>query len=408
MNSSKIYKDSLKMHRAGKPGKLEICLTKSLEVTNDLSLAYSPGVAAPCLEIKKDPKNAYEYTGKGNLVAVISNGTAVLGLGNIGALASKPVMEGKAILFKKFGNVDAVDLELDTNNVKEFVNAVKVMEPTFSGINLEDIKSPECFEIEKKLQKEMNIPVFHDDQHGTAIVTSAALINSLKLVEKDIGKVKIVVSGAGAAALACIDLMVELGVKKKNIKVVDSKGVIYSGREEGMNKYKKKYVVKTDDRTLEDAVKNADVFLGLSRGGVLKPSMLKTMAKDPIVFACANPDPEILPEIALETRDDVIIATGRSDYNNQINNVLCFPYIFRGALDVRASEINLPMKKAAVYALAELAREEVSEKIKELYSWEGMEFGRNYILPKPFDDRLLPRIAVAVSDAAIKSGVSQL
>ncbi len=404
--SKNIYEESLEMHESGKAGKFEICLTKPLETQKHLALAYSPGVAEPCRKIHEHPSNAYRFTGKGNSVAVISNGTAILGLGNLGALASKPVMEGKAVLFKKFGDIDAIDLELDTEDIDEFVNAVKLLEPTFGGINLEDIKAPECFEIEKQLKEKMNIPVFHDDQHGTAIVTSAGLINALEIVEKKIEDVKIVVNGAGAAAMACAKLIKKLGAK--NIIMCDSKGVIYKGRQKGMNKYKEKWAVETTCRTLGDAIKSADIFLGLSRAKTLSAEMLKDMAKDPIVFACANPEPEITPELAHATRNDIIMATGRSDYPNQVNNVLCFPYLFRGALNVRATEINEEMKMSAVYALAKLAKEPVSEKVKKAYDIKELSFGREYILPKPLDERLKDKIALAVSKSAIETGVAQI
>ncbi|MBN2676420.1 MAG: hypothetical protein JXR30_04180 [Alphaproteobacteria bacterium] len=408
MPTKKLYAESLIMHESGKAGKFEICLTKPLESQKDLALAYSPGVAEPCRKIAQDPQNAYRFTMKGNLVAVISNGTAILGLGDLGALASKPVMEGKAVLFKKFGEVNAIDLEVNTRDVDEFVNAVKFLEPTFGGINLEDIKAPECFEIEKRLQKIMNIPVFHDDQHGTAIVTSAGLLNALEVANKKIEDIKIVVNGAGAAALACINLIQKVGVKKENTLICDSKGIIYKGRTEGINIYKERYAIETSARTLADAVKNADVFLGLSKSNVLTAEMLKSMAPNPIIFACANPEPEISPELAHQTRDDVIMATGRSDYPNQVNNVLCFPYLFRGALNVRASEINDEMKIAAVYALANLAKEPVYEELKEKYNIKDLAFGREYILPKALDNRLIDRIGKAVSKAAIDSGVAKI
>ena len=401
-----IYEESLEMHEAGKAGKFEICLTKPLDNQKHLALAYSPGVAEPCRKIAENPSNAYRFTGKGNSVAVISNGTAILGLGNLGALASKPVMEGKAVLFKKFGDIDSIDLELDTTDVDEFVNAVKLLEPTFGGINLEDIKAPECFEIEKQLKEKMNIPVFHDDQHGTAIVSSAGILNALEIVNKKLSEVKIVINGAGAAAMACAKLIKKLGAK--NIIMCDSKGVIYKGRTAGMNKYKEDWAVETTCRNLSDAIKSADIFLGLSKARTLTASMLKDMKKDPIVFACANPEPEITPELAHATRDDVIVATGRSDYPNQVNNVLCFPYLFRGALDVRATEINDAMKMATVYALAKLAKEPITEKVKLAYGIKELSFGRKYILPKPLDGRLKSRIGNAVAKSAIETGVAQI
>ena len=381
--------DVLKFHSQGKAGKIEIALTKKIENAQDLSTAYSPGVAFPCLEIQKDPSLAYDYTSKANTVAIISNGTAVLGLGDIGALAGKPVMEGKAALMKAFAGVDGIDIEVETKDVEEFVTVVKNIGRTWGGINLEDIKAPECFEIEEKKKKELDVPVFHDDQHGTAIVVSAGLMNACEIAGKKISDVKIAVSGAGAAALACCKLLLKFGVKKENIVMCDTKGVIYKGRE-GLNKYKEVFANDTSARTLADAVKDADVFLGMSKAGVLTGEMVKTMAKNPIIFALANPTPEITPEEAKSARDDVIIATGRSDYPNQVNNVLCFPYLFRVALDMRAKSITDEMQMNAVKALASLAKEPVeSEELKQAYPNRVFEFGREYFLPLPFDKRIL-------------------
>ena len=381
--------DVLKFHSHGKAGKIEIALTKKIENAQDLSTAYSPGVAFPCLEIQKDPSLAYDYTSKANTVAIISNGTAVLGLGDIGALAGKPVMEGKAALMKAFAGVDGIDIEVETKDVEEFITVVKNIGRTWGGINLEDIKAPECFEIEERLQKELDVPVFHDDQHGTAIVVSAGLMNACEIAGKKINDVKIAVSGAGAAALACCKLLLKFGVKKENITMCDTKGVIYKGRE-GLNKYKEAFANDTGARTLADAVKDADVFLGMSKAGVLTGEMVKTMAKNPIIFALANPTPEITPEEAKLARDDVIIATGRSDYPNQVNNVLCFPYLFRVALDMRAKSITDEMQINAVKALASLAKEPVeSEELKQAYPNRSFEFGREYFLPLPFDKRIL-------------------
>ena len=381
--------DVLKFHSHGKAGKIEIALTKKIENAQDLSTAYSPGVAFPCLEIQKDPSLAYDYTSKANTVAIISNGTAVLGLGDIGSLAGKPVMEGKAALMKAFAGVDGIDIEVETKDVEEFITVVKNIGRTWGGINLEDIKAPECFEIEERLQKELDVPVFHDDQHGTAIVVSAGLMNACEIAGKKINDVKIAVSGAGAAALACCKLLLKFGVKKENITMCDTKGVIYKGRE-GLNKYKEAFANDTSARTLADAVKDADVFLGMSKAGVLTGEMVKTMAKNPIIFALANPTPEITPEEAKLARDDVIIATGRSDYPNQVNNVLCFPYLFRVALDMRAKSITDEMQMNAVKALASLAKEPVeSEELKQAYPNRVFEFGREYFLPLPFDKRIL-------------------
>lgn len=397
---------SLALHVKGRPGKLEILPTKPLATQRDLSLAYSPGVAAPCLEIEANPDTAYDYTIKGNSVAVISNGTAVLGLGDLGALASKPVMEGKAVLFKRFADVDATDLEVDTKNVDEFVNCVRYLGPTFGGINLEDIAAPECFLIEERLKALMNIPVFHDDQHGTAIVALAGLVNALELTGRDIKTTRMVVSGAGAAAIACVELIKGMGMPDANVTMIDTKGVIHTGRND-LNPYKQKHAVTTDLRTLEEAVKGADVFMGLSKKGALTPAMVKSMAAQPIIFAMANPDPEITPEEAHAVREDAIVATGRSDYPNQVNNLLGFPYIFRGALDVRARTINTEMKLAAAKAIAELARDEVPADVAAAYAGRQMAFGRDYILPVPFDQRLITRVSVAVAEAAIASGVAQ-
>jgi len=402
---SAIDQESLVMHARGRPGKIEIHPTKPLTTQHDLSLAYSPGVAAPCKEIERDPQLAYDYTAKGNLVAIISNGTAVLGLGDLGAQASKPVMEGKAVLFKRFADIDGIDLEVDTRDVDEFVNCVKLLGPTFGGINLEDIAAPDCFIIEQQLRELMDIPVFHDDQHGTAIITAAGLINACDLTGRDISEVKIVVNGAGAAAIACIELVQCLGVQPNNTIMCDSKGVIYQGREVGMNQWKSAHAANTDARTLKEALVGADVFLGLSVKGALTPDMVEAMADKPIIFAMANPDPEITPEDVATVRSDAIVATGRSDYPNQVNNVLGFPYIFRGALDVRASEINQEMQLAAVHALAALAREPVSAEVLEAYNLDTMVFGKDYIIPKPFDPRLIDTIPQAVAKAAIASGV---
>lgn len=399
--------EALQYHGKGRPGKIEVTVTKPVRTQHDLSLAYSPGVAEPVKAIAADPDAAYRYTAKGNLVAVISNGTAVLGLGNVGPMAGKPVMEGKGVLFKRFADIDVFDLELDATDPDEFVRIVKALEPTFGGINLEDIKAPECFEIEQRLREEMSIPVFHDDQHGTAIIAGAALINALHLVEKEIDQIRLVVNGAGAAALACADFFIHLGVKPENVLLCDSKGVIYEGRTEGMNEYKERFIRKTDARTLADALKGADVLVGLSVGNVVSAAMVASMAEKPIVFALANPDPEIPYELAKEARPDAILATGRSDYPNQVNNVLGFPYLFRGALDVRATQINEPMKAAAARALAELAREPVPEVVLEAYNLDGLEFGPDYIIPKPVDPRVLLWVAPAVAKAAMESGVAR-
>ncbi|SOC09753.1 NADP-dependent malic enzyme [Stappia indica] len=397
---------ALYFHRHPRPGKLEIQSTKPLGNQRDLALAYSPGVAAPCLEIARDPSLAAEYTARGNLVGVVSNGTAVLGLGAIGPLASKPVMEGKAVLFKKFAGIDVFDIEVDELDVDKFVDAVAVLEPTFGGINLEDIKAPECFMIERALRERMNIPVFHDDQHGTAIIVAAAVKNALELAGKDIAAVKIVASGAGAAALACLNLLVALGASRENIFVSDIEGVVYKGRETLMDEWKSVFAQETDARTLADVIPGADVFLGLSAAGVLKPEMVAAMAEKPLIMALANPKPEIMPEAALAVRNDVMMCTGRSDYPNQVNNVLCFPYIFRGALDVGATTINEEMKLAAVTAIAELAREEPSEVAARAYGGVTETFGPKYLIPSPFDQRLILRIAPAVARAAMETGVA--
>ncbi len=407
-NDDLINQAALKYHSEGRPGKIEVVSTKATLTSKDLSKAYSPGVAAPCLEIAKRPSDVFKYTAKGNLVGVISNGSAVLGLGNIGPLAAKPVMEGKGILFKKFADIDVFDIEVKHDSIDEFINIVKSLEPTFGGINLEDIKAPECFEIERRLVEAMDIPVFHDDQHGTAIIASAGFINALEITQKKIEMVKIVFSGAGAASIACAQLFIDLGVKKENLIMCDSKGVIYQGREKGMNKYKQLYANNTDKRTLADAMVNADAFIGCSARGILGKEMVKSMAKDPIIFAMANPEPEIYPHEVAEVRDDAIMATGRSDFPNQVNNVLGFPFIFRGALDVRAKKINTEMKLAAVYALANLAKEEVPEEVRLAYENQEFHFGRNYIIPTPFDTRVLTRVTPAVAKAAMDSGVAQV
>ncbi len=401
-----LDEQALFYHRYPGPGKLEIQATKPLGNQRDLALAYSPGVAAPCLAIRDNPEQAADYTARGNLVAVISNGTAVLGLGNIGPLASKPVMEGKAVLFKKFAGIDVFDIEIDAPTVSEMVNTVAALEPTFGGINLEDIKAPECFEVERQLRAKMNIPVFHDDQHGTAIIVAAAVLNALELAGKSLASVKIVASGAGAAALACLNLLCLLGAKRENIWVHDIEGLVYEGRTELMDEWKSVYAQKSDKRSLSETIDDADVFLGLSAAGVLKPELLARMAPSPLIMALANPVPEIMPALAREARPDAMICTGRSDFPNQVNNVLCFPYIFRGALDCGASTINEEMKMAAVRAIAALAREEVSEVAAKALSGETPVFGPNYLIPSPFDPRLILRIAPAVARAAAESGVA--
>jgi malate dehydrogenase (oxaloacetate-decarboxylating)(NADP+) len=407
--SNKSPKDieALLFHSHGKAGKVEMAPTKALNTQRDLALAYSPGVAIPCLEIADKPETAYDYTAKGNYVAVISNGTAVLGLGNLGALAGKPVMEGKSVLFKRFADIDSVDIEVDTADAEEFINAVKYLGPTWGGINLEDIKAPECFIIESKLKELMDIPVFHDDQHGTAIISAAGIINALYLADKKIEDVKVVVNGAGAAGIACLELLKSMGLPHNNALLCDTRGVIYKGRQDGMNQWKSAHAAETDDRTLADAMQNADIFLGLSVKGAVSKEMVKSMAPNPVIFAMANPDPEITPEDVHATRDDAIVATGRSDYENQVNNVMGFPYIFRGALDVRASTINEEMKIAAAEAIAELAREHVPAEVMKAYGKNDMKFGKNYIIPTPFDSRLISTIPVAVAKAAVESGVAK-
>ena len=402
-----VYEESLAMHAQKPAGKLAIKLTKPLKTARDLALAYSPGVAEPCLQINKDPSKAYDYTTRGNMVAVISNGTAVLGLGNLGALASKPVMEGKAALFKRFADVDCIDLEVATEDVEEFINCVKFLGPSFGGINLEDIKAPECFAIEERLRELMDIPVFHDDQHGTAIVATAGLLNALELTGRDIKKVKMVVNGAGASAIACTNLFKSVGLPPENIIMCDTKGVIYKGRNESMNKWKTAAAIETQARTLAQAIVGADVVVGLSAKGAVTQAMIKSMAARPIIFAMANPDPEITPEEVRQVRQDAIVATGRSDYPNQVNNVLGFPYIFRGALDVLASTINEDMKIAAAKALAALAREIVPAEVAAAYEGRQLKFGPDYIIPVPFDDRLIERIPVAVAEAAMRSGIAK-
>lgn len=404
---AQLRQAALDFHEFPKPGKIEVTPTKSLATQRDLALAYSPGVAEPCLEIEKDPANAYKYTARGNLVAVISNGTAVLGLGNIGALAGKPVMEGKGVLFKKFAGVDVFDIEIDEKDPDKLVEIIAALEPTFGGINLEDIKAPECFYIEQKLRERMNIPVFHDDQHGTAIISAAAVINGLRIVNKKIEDVKLVASGAGAASIACLNLLVSLGMKKEHITVCDSKGVIFKGRDERMDETKKLYAIEDNGtRTLADAMPNCDIFLGCSAAGALTQEMVKVMAPNPLILALANPEPEILPPLAKEVRPDAIVCTGRSDYPNQVNNVLCFPFIFRGALDVSATTINEEMKLAAVYAIADLALAEQSEVVTSAYGGAEISFGPDYLIPKPFDPRLIVKIAPAVAKAAMDSGVA--
>jgi malate dehydrogenase (oxaloacetate-decarboxylating)(NADP+) len=400
--------DALEYHRLkGKPGKIAVVPTKPMDTQRDLGLAYTPGVAVPVLEIEKNPEDAYEYTSKGNLVAVITNGTAILGLGDRGALASKPVMEGKGVLFKKFADIDVFDIEVNSHDPDEIIKVVAAISPTFGGINLEDIKAPECFYIEETLKGMLDIPVFHDDQHGTAIISSAALANALELVGKEHKDVRVIINGAGAAAISCAELAIRWGVKRENIMLCDSRGVVYKGRTEGMNKYKERFAVDTDARTLADAVRGTDVFYGLSVANVMTPEMVKSMAKDPLLFAMANPDPEIKYELAKAARKDVIIATGRSDYPNQVNNVLGFPFIFRGALDVRARSINDDMKFAASKALAALAKEDVPDSVLRAYGVDSMKFGREYIIPKPLDPRVLLWEAPAVAETAMKTGVAR-
>jgi len=400
-------KEALEYHSRGRKGKIEVVSTKPCLTARDLSLAYTPGVADPCLEIAENEELVYEYTAKGNLVAVVSNGTAVLGLGNIGAAAGKPVMEGKGVLFKRFADVDVFDIELNTLDPDEIIKCVQLLEPTFGGINLEDIKAPECFYIEEELKRTMKIPVFHDDQHGTAIISGAALINAVDIVGKKLGEVKVLFNGAGASAISCAKLYVALGVKLENIVLCDTKGVVYKGRKEGMNKYKEIFANDTKARTLEEAFVGIDIFVGLSSGNCVSKDMVRSMANDPIVFAMANPNPEITYEDAVDARKDIIMATGRSDYPNQINNVLGFPFIFRGALDVRASQITEEMKLAASHALATLAREEVPENVRRAYEGQEIQFGREYIVPKPFDPRVLTYVAPAVAKAAMECGVAK-
>ena len=400
-------KEALDFHKEKKPGKIEIISSKNMTTKRDLALAYSPGVAAPVKIISENPEAAYDYTSKGNLVAVISNGTAILGMGNLGALASKPVMEGKAVLFKRFADIDSIDLEIDSKDSEEIINSIKNFAPSFGGINLEDIAAPDCFIIEQKLKEILDIPVFHDDQHGTAIITTAALINALDISDKSISKVKVVVNGAGASAQACTELFTKSGVLSENIVMVDRKGVIFKGRTDGIDQWKSRYAVDTKLRTLEEAIKNADVFLGLSAKGVLKKEMVKSMAKNPIIFACANPDPEITPEEIEEVREDAIIATGRSDYPNQVNNLIGFPYIFRGALDVRSKTINEEMKVAAAHAIANLAREDVPDEVVAAMGGERPHYGKNYIIPSTFDPRLISVIPAAVAKAAMDTGVAR-
>jgi len=406
-NKGITSQEALDFHSKGIPGKVSLLPTKPLLTQRDLSLAYSPGVAYPCLEISKNPDDAYEYTSKANSVAVISNGTAVLGLGNLGALASKPVMEGKAVLFKRFSDIDGVDIEVSTEDPDEFINCVRFLGATWGGINLEDIKAPECFVIEKRLREIMDIPVFHDDQHGTAIIVLAALINALHLIKKEFKNIKIVTNGAGAASIACMELLKTVGVPSKNITLCDSNGVVYKGRKNGMNPWKEKHAVDTKHRTLADAMKGCDVFVGLSVKDAVSKEMVKSMAKNPIIFALANPYPEILPETIKEVRSDAIIATGRSDYPNQVNNVMGFPYIFRGALDVRAKTINDEMKIAAARSLAELARQPVPDEVSDAYSGKELSFGKEYIIPVPFDTRLIQTVPIAVAKAAIDTGVAR-
>lgn len=403
-----LDQDALQYHRDGQPGKIAVVATKPLETQRDISLAYTPGVAAPVLEIEKDPQAVYEYTSKGNLVAVISNGTAILGLGDRGALASKPVMEGKGVLFKKFADVDVFDIEVDCKDTQQMIATVAAIAPTFGGINLEDIKAPECFVIEDRLKEMLDIPVFHDDQHGTAIITAAGLRNGLQLVGKSPAQVRMVISGAGAAATSCGELAIQMGIRRENILMVDRTGVIYRGRTQGMNPYKERFAADTSARTLTDAITGADVFYGLSAADVLKPEMILKMARQPLIFAMANPNPEIRYELAKATRPDAIIATGRSDYPNQINNVLGFPGIFRGALDTRSVAINQEMKLAASKALADLAHEPVPECVLKAYQVRELSFGPDYIIPKPFDPRVVLWVAPAVARAAMETGVARI
>lgn len=402
-----LRRAALEYHRSPRPGKLEIKATKPMANQHDLALAYSPGVAAACQEIEEDPNKAADYTARGNLVAVVTNGTAVLGLGTIGSLASKPVMEGKAVLFKQFADIDVFDIEIEERDPQQFIETVARLEPSFGGINLEDIKAPECFIIEKALKERMNIPVFHDDQHGTAIVVCAAILNGLKVVGKDIAEVKLVTAGAGAAALACLGLLVDMGLKRENIIVTDIAGVVYTGRAGEMDPYKGVYAIDTPHRTLQQALDGADVFLGLSAAGVLKAEWLPSMAPNPLILALANPTPEVLPEEAKAVRPDAILATGRTDYPNQVNNVLCFPFLFRGALDVGATEINREMKLACVRAIAEMAQAESSDVVRSAYGGQQLQFGPEYLIPKPFDPRLMETVPYAVAVAAMESGVAK-
>ncbi|WP_107851149.1 malic enzyme-like NAD(P)-binding protein [Oceanimonas marisflavi] len=398
---------ALDYHAFPKPGKISVEISKPAETAKDLSLAYSPGVAEPVREIAADPENAYKYTAKGNLVAVISNGTAILGLGNLGPLASKPVMEGKALLFKRFAGLDSVDIEVKHRTTEEFIQTVESIADTFGGINLEDIKAPECFEIERELIERCNVPVFHDDQHGTAIVTAAGLINALEVQGKDIADAHIVCMGAGAAAVACMELLIKCGAQRENIYMLDRNGVIHTRRDD-LNEYKALFANNTDKRTLEDVITDADVFVGVSGPDVLPAEAIKLMAPNPVIFACSNPDPEIKPELAHATRQDLVMGTGRSDYPNQVNNVLCFPFIFRGALDVRATRINDEMKVAAVDAIRSLAKEPVPQEVLTASGYDALEFGKDYVIPKPMDPRLLPRVARAVAVAAVESGVARI
>ena len=405
-----LKEEALAYHENGRPGKIKVVPTKPCKTADDLSLAYTPGVAAPCMEIQADPDAAYRYTAKSNLVAVITNGSAVLGLGNIGALAGKPVMEGKGVLFKRFADIDVFDIEIDSQDTEEIIRTIELISPTFGGINLEDIRAPECFVIEKRLKQSLDIPVFHDDQHGTAIISAAALLNAVMLTGRHMESIKIVISGAGAAGIACSKLYKDLGVPAENLHMVDSRGVIYKGREHGMNIYKEEFAIETTRRTLSEAMVGADVFVGCSSAGIVTKEMVDSMAPQPIIFAMANPDPEITPSDVHAVRSDAICATGRSDFPNQVNNVLGFPFIFRGALDVRATQINEPMKLAAVRALAELARrgEMVPEAVKHAYPGEDFDFSPGYIIPKPFDPRVLLYVAPAVATAAMESGVARI
>jgi malate dehydrogenase (oxaloacetate-decarboxylating)(NADP+) len=405
--SDTLKKAALDYHAFPKPGKLSVEITTPAETQEDLSLAYSPGVAEPVREIAKDPENAYKYTSKGNTVAVITDGSAILGLGNLGPLASKPVMEGKSLLFKRFAGIDSVDIEVESENPEAFIETVASIANTWGGINLEDIKAPECFQVEKALIERCNVPIFHDDQHGTAIVTVAGMLNALEIQGKNIESAKIVCLGAGAAAHACCSLLIIAGAQRENITMLDSKGVIYAGRD-NLNQYKEEFANETDARTLDDAIKDADAFLGVSGPNLMSAEQLAAMAPNPVVFACSNPDPEISPELAHTVRDDLIMATGRSDFPNQVNNVLCFPFLFRGTLDVRATAINSEMKLAAVHAIKDLAKQEVPVNVVKAYGGVEMSFGRQYILPKPTDERLLGAVAAAVATAAVDSGVARL